>query len=97
MAAPDLSKYMGEAGTKILHHEYELRDLGLALDKSRLGTLSQPGGLGGTLEVWDFNQFKKRDERFSQQLVDFLRDKIGLAPERVARLELEAVLSPEEF
>jgi hypothetical protein len=97
MAAPDLSQYVGEAGTKVLHYEYQLRELGLALEKSRLGKLYPPGASGGILDVYDFLQFKKRDEKFSEPLVEFLRDKIGLSAERITRLEQQAVLSPEDF
>ena len=97
MAAPDLSKYVGEAGTKVLLYEYQLRELGLALEKSRVGKLYPPGVSGGVLEVNDFLEFKKRDEKFSEQLVEFLTDKIGLPAESITRLEQQSVLSPEDF
>lgn len=97
MAAPDLQQYLDERGTKILEHEHALRELGLLVETSRVGRLSPTGVSGGVLDVVGFDQFKKRDEKFSEQLVDFLRDKIGLSPGVIARLEQDAVLSPEEF
>jgi hypothetical protein len=86
MAAPDLRQYLDERGTKILAHEHQLRDLGLSVDKTHVGKLYPPGISGGILDVVGFEQFKKRDDKFSQQLVEFLRDKIGLSPEGIARL-----------
>src|SRR5580698_5761301 len=72
MAATDVAKYLDERGTKILANESQLRDLGLLVEKTRVGQLSPSGVSGGILDVISFDQFKKRDERFRDKLVDFL-------------------------
>jgi hypothetical protein len=95
MAAPDLGQYLGECGKNVLLYEGQLRDLGLSVEKSRVGQLHPPAG--GIFDVYDFLQFKKRDEKFSEQLIGFLSEKIGLSAVGITRLEQQAVLSPEDF
>ncbi|MGA2990217.1 MAG: hypothetical protein ABSD88_07050 [Candidatus Korobacteraceae bacterium] len=92
----DPSKYLNERGHNVLLYEDQLRALGLNVVKTEFGKLYPPGASGGIFSLYDL-KFEKKDEKFSDQLSAFLRDKIGLKPEDIERLQTQAVLAPDRF
>ena len=89
MAAPDLSKYLDERGAAVLAHEDRLRELGLNVLKEKVGNLVPPA-YGGIIALFDL-AFERRDEKFSAELVEFLKNEIKLTPDAIAQLEQQAV------
>jgi hypothetical protein len=93
MGSCELGKYFDERGRKVLIHEAELGQLGLIVEKKLFGRL-QPVVSGGVLDLYDL-QFKKTSDKFSTELVEFLRNTINLLPDDIERLQQQAVFSPE--
>jgi len=88
MGTLNLGKYFDERGSAVLANEHRLRELGLDVQKSQVGTL-QPVGSGGVLGLYDL-AFERRDRNFSAELVEFLKTKIKLSPADIQQLEERA-------
>jgi hypothetical protein len=85
----NLQKYFDERGRAVLAHEHRLRELGLIVLKTQVGTL-QPVAYGGILSLYDL-AFERRDEQFSPELIQFLETEINLSPEEIGQLEQRAI------
>lgn len=90
----ELAKYFDERGRKVLEHEYPLRELGLIVGKARVGEWTPSAGSGGVFGLYDL-QFRKTSEKFSEQLVEFMRDTLNFSPDDITRLQEQAVLVSE--
>jgi hypothetical protein len=86
-----LQKYFDEHGLKVLTYEHQLRELWLDVLKTEVGKLLPPGASGGVLSLYDL-QFRKTGERFSNDLVEFLKGTIELSDTEIARLEEKALV-----
>lgn len=88
MATVNLNKYLDKRGSAVLAHEHRLRELGLYISKTPVGTL-HPGAYGVVLGLFDF-AFERRDVNFSGELIEFLREVIRLSPSEIQQLEQQA-------
>jgi hypothetical protein len=91
MATIEMGKYFDERGRSVLIYEHQLEALGLFVLKTEVGKLYPSGVSGGILSLYDL-RFEKQQERFSNELIEFLKERVELSPAEIERLEAQAAL-----
>lgn len=82
------AKYLDGRGLRVLACEYQLRELGLIVEKSLYGVMPVDGGNLGLYDI----QLRKTSERFGQELIAFLQDEIKLSSQDIEQLQQQATL-----